>query len=101
MFIYLLFSNEILLEFSFIFQQMKSKVAADAVRKMNPQMNIHAYIEGVLTETEHIYDDKFFERLNGVVNALDNVKARKSFICSIFHSHFCVLIVFIDLVYNS
>jgi ubiquitin-activating enzyme E1 len=56
---------------------MKSKVAADAVKSMNPKMNIHAYTDGVLPETEHIYDDKFFEKLHGVVNALDNVKARK------------------------
>ena len=58
---------------------MKSKVAADAVKTMNPTMNIHAYVDGVLRETEHIYDDNFFNKLNGVVNALDNVRARKSF----------------------
>lgn len=55
---------------------MKSKVAAKAVRAMNPSMNITAFIEGAMPETEHIYDDKFFESLTGVVNALDNVKAR-------------------------
>jgi ubiquitin-activating enzyme E1 len=58
---------------------MKSKVASEAVKVMNPHMNIHAYVDGVLPETENIYDDQFFERLNGVVNALDNVKARKCF----------------------
>ncbi|CAF1335638.1 unnamed protein product [Rotaria sordida] len=57
--------------------QMKSKVAAETVKIMNPNMNIHAFIEGVLPETEHIYDDAFFERLTGVVNALDNIKARE------------------------
>ena len=57
---------------------MKSKIAAKAVKEMNPDLNIHAYADGVLPETEHIFDDKFFERLDGVVNALDNVKARKS-----------------------
>ena len=56
---------------------MKSKVAAKAVKAMNPKMNIHAFVEAVLPETEHIYDDSFFEQLSGVVNALDNVKARK------------------------
>jgi ubiquitin-activating enzyme E1 len=56
---------------------MKSQVATAAVKVMNPDMNIRAYIDGVLPETEHIYDDHFFERLDGVVNALDNVKARK------------------------
>jgi ubiquitin-activating enzyme E1 len=44
---------------------------------MNPSMNITAYVEGVLAETENIYNDTFFQSLNGVVNALDNVKARK------------------------
>ena len=56
---------------------MKSKVATEAVKAMNPEMNITAYVEGVLPSTENIYDDTFFEALNGVVNALDNVKARK------------------------
>ena len=55
---------------------MKSKVASEAVKQMNPSMNITAFVEGVLPETEHIYDDTFFERLTGVVNALDNIKAR-------------------------
>lgn len=61
---------------SFI-QKMKSAVASDAVKSMNADMNIKAYTDGVLPETEHIFDDKFFEQLDGVVNALDNVKARK------------------------
>jgi ubiquitin-activating enzyme E1 len=59
---------------------MKSKVAAEVVKGMNPAMNINAFVEGLLPETEHIYDDIFFENLNGVVNALDNVKARKIFL---------------------
>jgi ubiquitin-activating enzyme E1 len=57
--------------------KMKSKVAAVAVKHMNPHFNIHSYALGVLPETEHVYDDKFFENLDGVVNALDNVKARQ------------------------
>jgi hypothetical protein len=28
-------------------------------------------------DTEHIYDDDFFQNLDGVANALDNVHARK------------------------
>jgi ubiquitin-activating enzyme E1 len=56
---------------------MKSTVASEAVKKMNPDMHVLAYVDGVLPETEHIYNDEFFERLDGVVNALDNVKARK------------------------
>jgi ubiquitin-activating enzyme E1 len=56
---------------------MKSKIAAEAVKGMNPAININSFVEGVLPETEHIYDDTFFERLTGVVNALDNIKARE------------------------
>ena len=56
---------------------MKSQVATEAVKVMNPNMRIKAYIDGVLPETENVYNDEFFERLDGVVNALDNVKARK------------------------
>ncbi|CAF1279762.1 unnamed protein product [Rotaria sordida] len=57
--------------------KMKSTVAAEAVKAMNPNMHVRAYVDGVFPETEHIYDDHFFERLDGVVNALDNVKARQ------------------------
>ena len=57
---------------------MKSQVATEAVKVMNPNMHIRAYVDGVLPETESIYNDEFFERLDGVVNALDNVKARKT-----------------------
>ncbi len=56
---------------------MKSQVATEAVKVMNPNMRIKAYVDGVLPETENVYNDEFFERLDGVVNALDNVKARK------------------------
>jgi len=56
---------------------MKSEVAAKKVKEMNSSMNITAYVAGVLAETENIYNDTFFQSLNGVVNALDNVKARK------------------------
>jgi ubiquitin-activating enzyme E1 len=57
--------------------KMKSQVATEAVKVMNPNMRIKAYIDGVLPETENVYNDEFFERLDGVVNALDNVKARQ------------------------
>ncbi|CAF0891592.1 unnamed protein product [Didymodactylos carnosus] len=57
--------------------QMKSKVAAEAVKQMNSDVNIHAFIERVASETEHMYDSNFFNQLDGVVNALDNVAARQ------------------------
>ena len=57
--------------------QMKSEVAASVVRTINPDMNIKAYTEPVCEQKEYIYDDRFFELLDGVVNALDNVEARE------------------------
>lgn len=56
---------------------MKSKVAADVVKTMNPTMNIMAHIEPVGEQTENIYNDSFFEQLHGVINALDNIEARQ------------------------
>lgn len=56
---------------------MKSQVAADAVKTMNPNMNILTYTEPVGEQTENIYNDSFFGQLNGVINALDNIEARQ------------------------
>lgn len=57
-------------------QSAKSRVAAAAVKKMNPQLNIKYHETRVGIDTENVYDDTFFSRLNGVANALDNVEAR-------------------------
>lgn len=57
-------------------QSPKSRVAAAAVKKMNPLVNIKYHETRVGIETENVYDDAFFERLSGVANALDNVEAR-------------------------
>lgn len=57
-------------------QSPKSRVAAAAVKRMNPQLNVTAHENRVGIETEYVYNDNFFERLNGVANALDNVEAR-------------------------
>lgn len=56
---------------------MKSKVASIAVKKMNPDVNIEAHQNRVGPETEVVYDDDFFESLDGVANALDNIDASK------------------------
>lgn len=56
---------------------MKSDTAATAVRQMNPSFRITGHQNRVGPETERVYDDDFFESLNGVTNALDNVDARK------------------------
>lgn len=60
----------------FSFQSKKSDVAAKAVRTFNPNIKIDALSERVGTETESIFTDDFFNDLNGVLNALDNVDAR-------------------------
>ncbi|KAK5605800.1 E1 ubiquitin-activating protein [Crenichthys baileyi] len=56
--------------------KMKSDTAAAAVRQMNPSVKITAHQNRVGPETERVYDDDFFESLDGVTNALDNVDAR-------------------------
>lgn len=57
-------------------QKMKSQCAADAVRVMNPDINIQAHQLRVGADTEKVYNDDFFESLDGVCNALDNIDAR-------------------------
>ncbi|ODV79313.1 putative ubiquitin-activating enzyme [Suhomyces tanzawaensis NRRL Y-17324] len=56
----------------------KSEVAALAVSKMNPDLlgKIDAKLDKVGNDTEHIFDDKFWNELDFVTNALDNVDAR-------------------------
>lgn len=58
---------------------MKSDTAAAAVKQMNPSIRITGHQNRVGPDTERVYDDDFFESLDGVANALDNVDARKSF----------------------
>lgn len=57
-------------------QTSKSETAAKAIRKMNPNVNVEPQTNRVCPETEQTYNDTFFENLDGVANALDNVDAR-------------------------
>jgi len=59
--------------------KLKSQTAADAIIKMNPEMKgkVHSHQDRVGPDTEDVFDDNFFENLDGVTNALDNVEARK------------------------
>jgi len=57
-------------------QKCKSVVAAAAAQRMNPQINVVAHTNRVGQDTEHVYNDEFFEGLDGVCNALDNIDAR-------------------------
>ncbi|KAL0158376.1 hypothetical protein M9458_046452, partial [Cirrhinus mrigala] len=53
-----------------------SETAAAAVKQMNPSVRITGHQNRVGPDTEKVYDDDFFESLDGVANALDNVDAR-------------------------
>ncbi|KAK0403088.1 hypothetical protein QR680_016712 [Steinernema hermaphroditum] len=55
----------------------KSVCAARSAKNFNPDLNIEALSERVCDETEHVFNDDFFNELNGVANALDNVEARR------------------------
>ncbi|KAF8175962.1 ubiquitin activating enzyme [Mycena galopus ATCC 62051] len=58
--------------------KFKAEVAAVAVADMNPDLQgkIIARQDAVGQDTEHIYNDDFFDGIDGVTNALDNLKAR-------------------------
>ncbi|TPX07669.1 uncharacterized protein E0L32_010667 [Thyridium curvatum] len=58
--------------------KMKSDCAAAAVQLMNPDLKGHIVClkDRVSPETEHIFNEEFWEGLDGVTNALDNVEAR-------------------------
>lgn len=56
----------------------KSEIAARAVQVMNPDLTgkIDAKLDKVGNDTEDIFDDSFWNQLDFVTNALDNVDAR-------------------------
>lgn len=56
--------------------KMKSDIAASAAHSMNPDFRIASTQQRVGRETEDFFDDKFWEGLHVVVNALDNVESR-------------------------
>ncbi|XP_050429029.1 ubiquitin-like modifier-activating enzyme 1 [Adelges cooleyi] len=57
-------------------QNSKAETAAKAIKCMNPHVNVEPQTNRVCPETESTYNDTFFESLDGVANALDNVDAR-------------------------
>ena len=56
--------------------QPKSVVACRAAKKINPSLNVKPYENKVGPETEAVFDDSFFDSLDCVFTALDNVDAR-------------------------
>lgn len=59
--------------------KLKSECAVEAVQAMNPDLEGKFVIlpDRVGAETEHIFNENFWEDLDGVTNALDNVDARQ------------------------
>lgn len=57
--------------------QPKAVVAAEMAAKLNPLFSVHALTSKVSPETEHLFDDAFWEDVDVVVTALDNVDARR------------------------
>ncbi|CAI7581103.1 unnamed protein product [Penicillium manginii] len=58
--------------------RLKSECASAAVQVMNPELNdkIVTLRDRVGADTEHIFNEDFWNGLDGVTNALDNVDAR-------------------------
>lgn len=58
--------------------KMKSECAAAAVQTMNPDLagHISIHLDRVGAETESVFNEDFWNSLDGVTNALDNVDAR-------------------------
>ncbi|KAH7375029.1 hypothetical protein B0T11DRAFT_234402 [Plectosphaerella cucumerina] len=58
--------------------KMKSDCAAAAVQAMNPDLvgHIKSLKDRVSPDTEELFNEQFWNRLDGVTNALDNVEAR-------------------------
>ncbi|KAF9596666.1 hypothetical protein IFM89_012865 [Coptis chinensis] len=56
--------------------QAKSTVAASAASSINPHIHVEALQNRASPETENVFNDAFWENLDVVINALDNVNAR-------------------------
>jgi tRNA A37 threonylcarbamoyladenosine dehydratase len=56
---------------------MKSNVIGKSIKEINPNINIQTYIDSVKFNNNHIYDESFFEQLDGIVIAVRNIEARK------------------------
>jgi len=55
---------------------LKSETAGNAVKEMNPDIHTVAYDTKLAPESESFFNDDFFESLNVVFTALDNIEAR-------------------------
>ncbi|CAM6046261.1 unnamed protein product [Sphagnum compactum] len=57
-------------------REAKSTVASAAARAINPALRVQALQNRVSPDTEDVFDDPFWENLDVIINALDNVNAR-------------------------
>ncbi|RNF23162.1 putative poly(A)+ RNA transport protein (UbaA) [Trypanosoma conorhini] len=57
--------------------QHKSKVAGEAARAINHDLQVNSFVEKVSAETEGIFNERFWDSHAVVLNALDNVESRK------------------------
>ncbi len=55
----------------------KVTVSSEQVRAMNSDVKIEALTQAVGEDTESTFNDEFFENVDCIANALDNVKARE------------------------
>jgi len=55
----------------------KSKVACNVIRKVNTKINCADLQSRVGPENEHIFNDEFWTKQDFIINAVDNVHARK------------------------
>ncbi|CAG9316463.1 unnamed protein product [Blepharisma stoltei] len=56
--------------------QSKSECATRIAKIMNPEINVTALKNRVCPETENLFNDRFWGKLNAVFGAVDNVHAR-------------------------
>lgn len=68
----------------------KSTVAAEAASRINSALRVEPLQNRVSPETEDVFNDAFWDRLDLVVNALDNVNARYSVIMLSTVNEICV-----------
>jgi len=54
----------------------KSEVACQSAKDMNPHITVYDYQTRVGSDTEAVFNDKFWNKIDFVVNAVDNIHAR-------------------------
>ena len=55
----------------------KSEVACESIKKMNKDFNCISFQSRVCQETENFFDEDFWNKQDFIINAVDNIEARK------------------------